>query len=79
LPSASLMIKLDRPAKDYIKIVGKGEDYKRGSVSFKAHGKELEIEVSAKDAVAMLSSLSSALKRLKVVSSVDSLLSRKTA
>ncbi len=76
MSSARLKINFDSPAKDYVKIIGKGTKYKRGSVSFKATKNDLEISITANDPVAMLSSLSSAIKQLKVVSGVDSLIKK---
>ncbi len=77
MPSASLSIKLEKPAKEYIKVLGAGAKYKRGSVSFKAHGGTLKISVEADDAVALLASLGSAIKNIGVVASVGSLLEGK--
>ncbi len=74
MPSAVVKIKLGPKAKRFVKIVGKGEKYKRGSISFKASGDSIEVRVEAKDPVALLASVSSAVKQLKVVGSVDSLI-----
>jgi tRNA threonylcarbamoyladenosine modification (KEOPS) complex Pcc1 subunit len=68
------MLKLGPRAKDYVKIVGKGEKYKRGSISFNATKDSIEIMVEANDPVALLASVSSAVKQLKIVSSVDSMM-----
>ncbi len=79
MPNATLKLRLGPKAKDYIKIVGKGEKYKRGSISFRATKDSVEIGVEADDATALLASVSSAVKQLRIVSSVDSLLNRKKA
>lgn len=72
--SANLKLKLGPRAKDFVKVVGSGEKYRRGSVSFKAKNGAIEIKIEAKDPVALLASLGSAIKQLRVVSDVDSLI-----
>lgn len=72
--NATLKLNLGAKAKDYVKVTGKGEKYKRGSVVFKANNGTIEIKVQANDPVALLASVSSAVKQLKVVSDVDSLM-----
>ena len=72
--SANLKLKLGPNAKEYVKIVGKGEKYKRGSIYFKSKKDTIEIRVEASDPVALLASVTSAIKQLRVVSGVDSLL-----
>ncbi|MDE1874098.1 MAG: hypothetical protein KGI04_03190 [Candidatus Micrarchaeota archaeon] len=74
MPSATLKIRLGPRARSYVKIIGKGEKYKRGSVSFKAAKDSIEISVEADDPVALLASVSSAVKQLKVVGDVSSLI-----
>ncbi len=72
--SASLKIKLGPKSKEYVKIVGRGETYKRGSVSFKASKDEIKIDVKANDPVALLASVTSAVKQLRIISDVDSII-----
>lgn len=57
-----------------MKIVGKGEKFKRGSVSFMSKAGVVKIHVEANDPVALLVSVTSAIKQLKIVSSIDSLM-----
>lgn len=73
MQSAILDIKIDRPAKAYIKVIGTGTKYKRGSVSFDADGNTLRVSVEARDVVALLTSLGSAIKSIGIVASVGSL------
>ena len=77
MPSATLRLKLGPKAKDYIKIVGRGKKYKRGSVSFQATKDSIKIKIEADDTVALLASVSSAVKQLKVVSDINSLMRKK--
>lgn len=79
MPSARLSIKLGRGAKDYARITGPGAKYKRGSVTFRPKGESLEVAVTASDAVALLASLNSALKQLRVVAGVDKAIGRLSA
>lgn len=71
---ATLTLKLGPRAKEYVKIVGKGERYKRGATSFKATKDTIEVKVEANDPIALLASVASALKQLRVISDVDSLI-----
>ena len=76
MPSARLRMKLGRGAKDYARIIGPGAKYKRGKVTFRSEGDSLEVAVTASDAVALLASLNSALKQLRVVAGVDKAIGR---
>ncbi|MDE1855020.1 MAG: hypothetical protein KGH57_01720 [Candidatus Micrarchaeota archaeon] len=76
MPSAILRLRLGPKAKDYVRILGKGKKYKRGSLTFKAGTGTVDIRVEADDAIALLASVSSAVKQLKVVSDVDSLFTK---
>ena len=60
--------------KDYIEIIGKSMTYKRSRVSLSRKGREVHAVVDADDSRAMLASLQSLTKQLKVVESVGSLL-----
>lgn len=70
---AKLVLNVGADAKEYVKIVGKGERFKRGSVSFTSKKGRIEVVAKAGDATALIASLGSAIKQLKVVSSVDSI------
>ncbi len=69
---AKLTISIGDDAKEYVKIVGKGERFKRGSASFSSKKGTIEVVAKAGDATSLMASLGSAIKQLKVVSSVDS-------
>jgi tRNA threonylcarbamoyladenosine modification (KEOPS) complex Pcc1 subunit len=77
LLSAKLIINVGGDAKEYVRIVGKGETYRRGSVSFSANSGKIEVVAKATDATALIASIGSALKQLKVVSLVKSTLKEK--
>ncbi len=74
---AILSIRLDRPAAEYVKVIGMGTMHRRGSVSFRARGNTLRLSAEADDAVALFASLGSAIKSMGVVASVGSLLGGK--
>jgi tRNA threonylcarbamoyladenosine modification (KEOPS) complex Pcc1 subunit len=74
LLSAKLVIDMGDDAKDYIRIVGKGESYKRGSVLFSSKEGRIEITAKAEDPTALIASLGSALKQLGIVSGVKSMM-----
>jgi tRNA threonylcarbamoyladenosine modification (KEOPS) complex Pcc1 subunit len=69
-------IELGKDAKDYIKIMDKDLSFKRSTCRIRAKGNRIEITVEAADNVAMFASLNSALKQLRIISSVDSKLKR---
>jgi tRNA threonylcarbamoyladenosine modification (KEOPS) complex Pcc1 subunit len=77
LLSAKLVINVGEGAKDYIKVVGRGEKYKRGSISFSAKKNAIEVAVKADDPAALLASLNSALKQLTIVDSVRGVIKKK--
>ena len=76
--NATLRIRIGKDAKEYVKIVGKGERYKRGSISFSSKGNEIAVNVKADDAAALLASLNSALKQLRVVNEINSIFGSRT-
>jgi tRNA threonylcarbamoyladenosine modification (KEOPS) complex Pcc1 subunit len=78
LLNATLRIRIGKDAKEYVKIVGKGERYKRGSISFSSKGNEIAVNVKADDAAALLASLNSALKQLRVVNEINSIFGSRT-
>jgi tRNA threonylcarbamoyladenosine modification (KEOPS) complex Pcc1 subunit len=78
LLNANLRIRIGKDAKEYVRIVGRGEKYKRGSISFSSKGKEIAVNVKANDAAALLASLNSALKQLRVVNDINSIFGSKT-
>lgn len=77
--SASLKIRLGEGARDCLRIVDKSVKYKRSSVKYKASKDFIEVNVSAADPVALVSSLTSALKQLRIIASVDKTVSKLAA
>jgi len=54
----------------------KKADYKRSSVRYRIKGNAIEIEVEASDPVALVASLNSSIKQLRIISSVDSAITK---
>lgn len=77
--SASLKIGLGKGAEDCIRLLDKGVRYKRSSVKYRSGKGVLEIRVTAQDPVALVSSLNSALKQLRIITSVDKIVSKLAA
>ncbi|MGC8662675.1 MAG: KEOPS complex subunit Pcc1 [Candidatus Micrarchaeia archaeon] len=67
---ALLIIDVGKDAKNFIKIMDKSEEYKRSRTNINEKGGKISIEVESSDAVAMLASLNSVLKQLRVISGV---------
>lgn len=76
MPEASLVIELGKQAKDYVRVLGKNTKYKRSGVTLKVQGSFVQIRIEADDTVALVASLSSAVKSLGIVASVDSLINK---
>lgn len=74
LPKAIIKIKLGKDPKDYIEIIGKSTTYKRSRIRMSRKGEEISALVEAKDSRALLASMQSLLKQLRVVAGVDSML-----
>ena len=73
MPEAKLILHLGRQAKDFVEIVGEKTPYKRSNVSYKASKDSITIDVKARDAASLLSSISSSLKQIRIIESVDSM------
>ena len=68
---ATVRIEIGKGAKDYLSLLDKRPDSKRGRVRVSEKGGVILIEAEASDAAALISSLGSSIKQLRVVSSVD--------
>lgn len=72
--SANLELNLGEKAKDYLKIMDKKISYKRSSVSVKRKGNLLFVKISADDPVALIASLNSVLKQVRIIGNAQRLL-----
>ena len=71
--SAQMKLNLGPKAKDYVKLMDKVIGYKRSTVKVKRIGNVVSVEVSAQDPVALVASLGSVLKQLRIIGSAESL------
>ncbi len=69
--SATVRIEIGKHARDYVKVMDKGIDYKRSKISVSADKNAILITVKAHDHVAMFATLNGALKQLRIISSVN--------
>ena len=68
---AQLIIELGKKAKDYIKVMDMPKEYKRSKLKIKEKGGKITLDIEANDPVALIASLSSIIKQMRVISSVD--------
>jgi tRNA threonylcarbamoyladenosine modification (KEOPS) complex Pcc1 subunit len=64
----------EKVPKDYIKIMDKPKGYERSGIEVKALRKSLVININAKDAHALIATLNSVVKQLRVISSTNTLI-----
>ncbi len=74
--SAKLVIKLGDLAKDYFSIMEKPKKYKRSNIKIKNTNGLIEIDVDASDATALIATLGSVIKQLRVIRKVDSIVEK---
>jgi tRNA threonylcarbamoyladenosine modification (KEOPS) complex Pcc1 subunit len=67
-----MSLELDN-AKDYIDVMESKLNYKRSDVKVSIKGNELDITINAKDNVALLASMQSVLKRIRIISNIESI------
>ena len=60
-------------AKDYIKLMDIPKEYKRSKLKIKEEGGKIRVDIEANDPVALIASLSSMIKQIRVISSVNAI------
>ena len=58
-------------AGNYIKIMDMPKDYKRSKLKIEEKGGKITVDIEANDPVALIASLSSMIKQMRVISSVS--------
>lgn len=71
--SAQMKLNLGLKAKDYVKLMDKKISYKRSSVRIKSTQNTVSVEVNAQDPVALVASLGSVLKQIRIIGNAESL------
>jgi tRNA threonylcarbamoyladenosine modification (KEOPS) complex Pcc1 subunit len=72
MPEALISIDTGKERKDYIEIMGKSMDFKRSNVKLESRKGKIIARIKAEDSKALLASMQSFLKKLSIVSSIDS-------
>lgn len=75
--SANLELNLGKKSKEYIKILDKKISYKRSTVLISRKEDLILVKISAQDPVALVASLGSVLKQVKIIGNADSLFDEK--
>lgn len=71
--SASVKLELGKEAKEYFALLDKKISYKRSKVSVKLSKNTLIIEVKADDPVALVASINSILKQIRIIGNAQKL------
>ena len=70
---AHLIIELGEKAGNYIKIMDMPKEYKRSKLKIREKGGKIEVDTEANDPVALIASLGSVIKQMRVISSVNAI------
>ncbi|MDE1827619.1 MAG: hypothetical protein KGH65_00450 [Candidatus Micrarchaeota archaeon] len=71
--SASVKLELGKEAKEYFALLDKKLNYKRSKVSVKLSKNTLLIEVKAEDPIALVASIGSILKQIRIIGNAEKL------
>ncbi|MDE1850748.1 MAG: hypothetical protein KGH54_03070 [Candidatus Micrarchaeota archaeon] len=71
--SASVKLELGKEAKEYFVLLDKKLNYKRSKVSVKLSKNTLIIQVRANDPVALVASINSVLKQIRIIGNAEKL------
>ena len=64
---------MGKKANDYIKVMDMPKKYKRSKLKIKEEGGKIRVDIEANDPVALIASLSSMIKQMRVISSVNAI------
>ncbi|MDE1762158.1 MAG: hypothetical protein KGH59_03935 [Candidatus Micrarchaeota archaeon] len=64
---------LGERAKDYFAVMDKKLSYKRSSVAIKRRGQEIIVAIEAKDPIALVASLNSVIKQVRIIGNAEQL------
>jgi tRNA threonylcarbamoyladenosine modification (KEOPS) complex Pcc1 subunit len=78
MPDALISINNGKNNKDYIEIMGKSMDLKRSNVKLESRKGKIIARIKAEDSKALIASMQSFLKKISIVSSIDSKLETTT-
>ncbi len=76
MPKAVLQIETGKNAKDYIDIIEKEIHYKRSNVTISGRGADISIKVEAADLTALIASMGSVLRQLRIVEDAEEMISK---
>ena len=70
---ASIRLSLGKRANDYFKVMDKNVPFKRSSAKISRKGGEININIEANDPVALISTINSFMKQIRVIGDVEKL------
>ncbi len=76
MPEARIEIDIGKEGPRYLRIMDKDIEYKRSSVSTSTSNGKILIKIKADDATALVASMNSMLKQMRVISGVKSALKK---
>ncbi len=71
--SATLYVEIGKDAKDYVKVMDKDISLKRSKMKVSTEKNKIKIEIEAEDNVALLSSLNSIIKQMRIIGNAYSI------
>lgn len=74
MPTANITINIGKDPKDYIDVIGKSASYKRSKVKISQKGNQIMTVIEAQDSRALLASIGSVMKQLRIVNNIDNML-----
>ena len=72
--NANVRLNLGKRAREYFKLLDKGIIYKRSRLKIRADPQTISIEIEAEDPIALIASLNSVLRQLRIIGNAERLL-----
>jgi tRNA threonylcarbamoyladenosine modification (KEOPS) complex Pcc1 subunit len=79
VPSAKIEISLGKDPKDHLDVIEESMKYKRSTVKVSRGKGRILVDVQADDSLALLASIGSVIKQMKIVDGIDEMLNEEKA
>lgn len=79
VPSARIEISLGKDPKDHLDVIEKSMKYNRSTVKISRGRDSILVDVKADDSLALLASIGSVIKQMKIVDGIDEMLNEEKA
>ena len=71
--TANIRLNLGKNTREYFKLLDKGINYKRSKLKVKASGQTIILDIEADDPVALIASVNSILRQLRIIGNAEKL------